>query len=68
MAVVVDRIVGGISDDGAVAQPQGKKHLCRSLPPHLQATPDFQLDANLGGKKREILKFGTHQIAASVEV
>lgn len=63
MAVVVDRIVGGICDDGAIAQAQGEKYLRGSLSPHLQVTPDFQLDAKFGENAR-FLKFGTRQIAA----
>lgn len=60
MAVVVDRVIGGIRDDGAIAQPQGKKHLCRGLPPHLQVPPDFQLDAYFeGGKNKKRRGFKT---------
>lgn len=44
VAVVVHWIVGGICDNGAIAQSEGKKHLCSSLPPHLHVTPDFKLD------------------------
>lgn len=43
VAVIVDWIVGGICNNRAIAQSEGKKHLCGSLPPHLHITPDFQL-------------------------
>lgn len=43
VAVVVDRVVGGIRDNGAVAQSQGEEDLSGRLTPHLHVPPDFHL-------------------------
>lgn len=46
MAIVVDRVVGGIRDNGAVAQSQGEEDLSGCLTPHLHVPPDFHLRNN----------------------
>lgn len=43
MAVVVLRVVGRVSNDGAKAKAESEEDLRGSLPPHLNVCPNFQL-------------------------
>lgn len=43
MAVVVLRVVGRVSNNGAKAKAESEEDLRCSLPPHLNVCPNFQL-------------------------
>lgn len=54
VAVVVLRVVGGVSNNGPKAEAQSKEDLCRSLPPHLDVCPNFQLEREEESEKEGV--------------